>query len=63
MHTGKKIFHCDECDKRFTRRSTLKIHKKIHTGIKDFQCKLCILQQWYSKKSHENPHRRNTLRV
>ncbi|XP_044739980.1 zinc finger protein 585B-like [Chrysoperla carnea] len=35
-HTGEKSFPCKDCDKTFTRKSTLVNHHRIHTDRKPF---------------------------
>ncbi|XP_031552954.1 zinc finger protein 37-like [Actinia tenebrosa] len=32
---------CDECERSFTRSSTLVTHKRIHSGDKPFSCEVC----------------------
>nr|XP_033817730.1 zinc finger protein 436-like [Geotrypetes seraphini] len=37
----RKPFKCTECGKSFAYRSTLKVHKRVHTGEKLFTCSEC----------------------
>ncbi|XP_041634125.1 zinc finger protein 1024 [Cheilinus undulatus] len=38
---NSQAFICDFCGKRFTSSGGLKVHSKIHAGIKDFKCQVC----------------------
>jgi len=41
IHTVKRKFQCQKCDKMFTHASNLHRHKLIHTGERKFQCQIC----------------------
>ncbi|XP_037024657.1 zinc finger protein 468-like isoform X3 [Bradysia coprophila] len=41
IHKREKSFACDQCDRKFSRRSLLTQHKRIHNGIKPYACDLC----------------------
>ena len=41
IHLGQRNFPCDVCGKLFSRASVLRTHKKIHDGIKQFNCLYC----------------------
>lgn len=55
LHLGKTV-ECDEpgCDKKFTRRSYLLIHKRDHAGERKYACDRCPNQ--YKQKSHLDRH-------
>lgn len=37
----KKEYRCDECDKTFTRDTSLIVHKQRHAGVKPWTCEYC----------------------
>ena len=47
-------FSCSECKKEFVQASSLKTHKKLHTGILNEVCKLC--NKGYATKSGLTTH-------
>ncbi|XP_035316315.1 zinc finger protein 54 isoform X1 [Cricetulus griseus] len=45
IHTGKKPYKCNICDKSFTQCSNLKAHQRIHTGEKPYKCEGPLITQ------------------
>ena len=56
--SGEKPNECTFCQKRFTKPSSLKIHKKSHSGEKPFKCKSCekSFTRSYLLQQHERTH-------
>ena len=41
IHTNKKLYQCNLCNKQFQYKSKFKIHQIIHTGEKPYECSQC----------------------
>ncbi|XP_060071476.1 zinc finger protein 595-like [Ylistrum balloti] len=51
---GKNL-QCPECSKKFSRRCDLKLHARVHAGIKNYVCEICSAS--YFSVSNLNRHR------
>lgn len=55
IHTlNEKLFKCDKCPLKFTRRGYLSKHKIIHNSVKPFVCHIC--QKRFRRASHLRNH-------
>ncbi|XP_039640385.1 zinc finger protein 271-like [Perca fluviatilis] len=54
--TGQKPFGCNVCEKRFSYKSVLQKHMRVHTGEKPFGCNVCVKR--FSYKSVLQTHMR-----
>ena len=56
LELAAKPFWCDLCPARFTRRSRLTVHQRVHSGEKPFGCDLCPAQ--FSERGSLTAHQR-----
>ncbi|KAL7648206.1 UNVERIFIED_CONTAM: hypothetical protein RMT77_000109 [Armadillidium vulgare] len=59
-HTKEKPFQCSVCCKRFSTKTELNIHIRIHTGEKPYQCDKC--NRRFSQKITLKNHQRRKKR-
>lgn len=55
-HANNKPFRCDECDKEFSYKNTLQLHKQSAHSIRPFECEVC--QKRFGRKSYLRIHLR-----
>lgn len=53
---GKEMYACDQCDKMFSKHSSLARHKYEHSGIRPFVCDTC--NKAFKHKHHLAEHKR-----
>ena len=54
VHSGKKTFTCDVCNKSITTKEHLNYHKLNHSGEKTFMCEVC--NKGFTTKQRLNTH-------
>ena len=54
VHTGKKDFQCEVCEKKFSQKSHLVQHFRIHLGEKPYGCAKC--EKWFTRSDTRDQH-------
>jgi len=62
-HTGEREHECrhEGCGKRFIHAQTRDIHEKIHKGIKEYQCTICVKQ--FTQKAQLTVHMKRHMGI
>ena len=55
-HTKVKAHKCDICEKKFTQKSSLVRHFRIHLGEQPYGCSKC--EKWFTARSTRDKHMR-----
>ncbi|WBA82859.1 C2H2-type zinc finger protein [Endozoicomonas sp. GU-1] len=54
LHTVKKSFQCNVCEKSFNRKHNLEEHIRTHTGVMPFKCNVC--EKSFNRKQNLEVH-------
>ena len=66
-HTGIKPFLCTQCNKRFARNGSLRVHMKMHTGeVHEYICPVVDCSRRFTSRSgfanHQKKHKEELLK-
>merc|ERR1711937_387269 len=56
VHSDEKPYKCGYCPKYFKDRYNLRVHERIHTGVKPFICKFQSCGKAFNQKGALNVH-------
>jgi len=62
---NRQVFKCDQCEKEYSHKGSLRCHKKSHSNKPQFKCTICneMFQTVSKRKGHFNSkHREKTIK-
>ena len=58
-----KSFKCKYCEKRFVLKSNRRVHERIHSGIKPYQCDWLDCQKKFRQKRSLKMHQKHVHKI